>query len=159
MHAYLLSWLGSCPACLCMCDACILTFMAWLVPRQCMHVLACVLTLMGMHTYSCGLARASPMYACACMHTDAYCLARTSPIMHVLCMHTYYCGLARASLLFAHTMHGRFFYHRPLGPLASTLSLDSGLLIVVCVSSIGAIRSLFCSSCSTLSLRDGCNCA
>ena len=47
MHAYPLLWLGLCLADVCMCYACIITLMAWLVPRPCVYVHACILTLLN----------------------------------------------------------------------------------------------------------------
>ena len=58
LHAYLFLWLGSCPAEVCMCYACILTPTAWPVPRLCIHILC-------MHTYSHGLAHAWPQPTCS----------------------------------------------------------------------------------------------
>ena len=88
MHAYLVLWLGSFLACVFLCNACILTLMAWLVPCLSVHVRC-------MYTYFYGLPRASPMYACACMRTYAYghaylllwlgsCLANVC-----MCVHAY----------------------------------------------------------------------
>ena len=113
-HAYLLLWLGSCLAYVCMCHSCILTFVAWLVPRRCVHVLR-------MHTCSYGLAQAPLMcasalhaylllwlgtfLACVCM-----CYAYVPTLMawlvsrqcvHMLCMHTYSYGLSHVRMCYA----------------------------------------------------------
>jgi hypothetical protein len=69
MHADLLLLLGSCLAYACTCSACILTPMAGLVPRRCVHVLC-------MYSYSYDLARASPGCARA-MHVYLLVLLRS----------------------------------------------------------------------------------
>ena len=121
VHVYLLSWLYSCLACVCICYACTLNFVTGLVPRQCMHMLS-------MSAYSQGLARASPAYACA-MHVHSisawarasllcayamhlcllsglsWCLAYVCICHYVVCMYAFSCGLALASLLCAYAMH------------------------------------------------------
>ena len=71
MRVCLLSWLGSCRADVCLCYACVLTVLAWLMPRRCVHV-SC------MYAYSPCLALALPICAYAmnvCCASVMWCLA------------------------------------------------------------------------------------